>query len=353
MSLERQGIRHQVMWELGECCRLLFAVHKKDKLTGDPERWSVQSHTDVDGVGAITKILTKENVNVTNLPRLKNTEKPNWIKRLIYFYKYAKYCSGYNIIFKQEVNWDLIEHPKYLCYTFFSKNVSDKINNLLKKKKISSTAFFLQIADEINSNYFLTAESERKWIVPVNMRGPFGEKLDTRNIFSSVIFKFFPHENVTSQLVHEKFKYFLKSNFHWGSWVSGLIQAYMGHERLKKIAAKYPKAVFGLFSNVGKWPSEYIKGDCPVHLAVMPVTTRVAPVGITMMEFHGQFQIALMIHPCIDKENDTTKYILTEIIKSSLAKAGFTGEDLAAELNAQQVKQFEIDKILEGGLTNG
>jgi hypothetical protein len=41
------------------------------------------------------------------------------------------------------------------------------------------------------------------------------------------------------------------------------------------------------------------------------------------------------------------------MIKSSLAKIGLNSEDLARELEEQEVKEFKIAEILAGGLTNG
>ncbi len=324
INLDKLGDRFNAFKKLGEETRILIGKRNGNKT----DEWSLYEHRDVDGVGVLVSELEKS-VKVTHVPEMKNPIRPLWPKLLYLFFKYMKWASGDKPTWNKNYNWDVVGPPKTSSLYFFSKDVTAKIHQYCKENKVSVTSFFLDAIDHSLSGELLNID-KRKWVVPINIRGFVGEKVEKRNL--SVVCQIWISGNeYNERRIQDKLKSFLKQGLHWGGFVSLLIQSKLSEKTLIKILKKHKNIAHGLFTNIGSWPNNYIEGDFRDHLVVAIPSSRLMPISCLMLEFHEQIQLNLSFHPCLGISELEQQKLMENWINVSYQKLNLDIEDVLIE----------------------
>lgn len=292
VDLNKLGDRFLAFKKIGEETRMIIGRRVNDT-TSD---WKVYEHRDVDGVGVIVSEIEKTN-KVLSVPEMRNPIRPNLFKLIYLFFKYIKWASGARPIWNEKYDWDKVGSPENSSLFYFSKSESEQIKEYCKNEKISPTSFFLDAIDNSLSESLLNL-NERKWVVPINVRGFIGEKIEKRNLSVVCQLRLSGKES-NEKKIQNDLKTFLVKGLHWGGWVSLVLQSKMSQKMMLNILKKHKNIAHGLFTNIGSWPELFIEGDYQDHLALVIPSSRLMPISCLLMEFHGQFQLNLSFHPSL------------------------------------------------------
>lgn len=201
---------------------------------------------------------------------------------------------------EKNISWSKIGAPKLALSLTLSQGSSEEIRQYLKNNKISSTSLFLSTLDQTTSPIFLEKESQRKWVIPITLRGAVSDIMDKRNIITTIILKF--NDPITPISFYNEFKSFLERKWHWGCWLYTRLQGFMGYSLTKYLASKYINDAYGLFSNLGSWSGDYNQVNLKHDMVFIPPVVRMTPVTTSLLEWNSRYQLSLVLHPCLNCE---------------------------------------------------
>ena len=331
MNYDRLGIKFKAVRSIGEMTELLYGLIEGKRIT-----WYKRYHEDVDGIGGINEVLTENGYQIQSHPQLKVQDQPGFFRSLKLMFNFLSSVANNEIKWKKNISWEKVGSPKEALSLSFSKDSSERIRQYLKESKLSSTSLFLSTLDQSTSPIFLEVPSQRKWIIPITLRGVVSEIMDKRNIITTIILKF--NGPLTPQFFYKDFKAFLEKKWQWGCWLYTRLQGFMGYSLTKYLASKYINDAYGLFSNLGTWPNGHIQGDLKHDMIFIPPVVRMTPVTTSLLEWNHCYQLTLMLHPCLN----TNEGNLLEISHSWLEniKKITKLEELEVDQQIHQVHQI-------------
>ncbi len=286
------GIKFEVAEALGEWMNCLYL--KGSNL--DDLQYQFIHHKDADGMSGIKQILREEGHTLNYLPGLKYNNRPSLIHQVIALFRYIRLTK------KVKQNWlekriDTTGIPQGFILTKIGLSEIEELER--KAKGFSLNALLLNSLDFATIDHLLTSDSERKWILPLNMRDPQKGLEINGNYSGSIVLNF--TKKHTSYEVHEKIKNYLKKKIHWGSFLYSNMAKFIGFEGTLKVARSIKEVGTGVFSNLGTWPKDFVtlkNKDISWRAAVAP-STQILPVAATAWQWRETLCLTLQLHPSL------------------------------------------------------
>ena len=297
MSKDYSGIKFLVAEALGESMQCLYM--KGDNTDGF--QFNFYHHKDGDGMACLKDILQSEGHHLNSLPGLKSTQRPSLEKRLLALWRYIKLTK------KVSHEWlyprkDCTGTSKDFVYVKISQG---QIDELLKKtQKASLNSFLLNALDHACHDLLLASQSERKWVLPFNMRDAENALNIDGNYSSSIVLNF--RKKATTQEVHNQIRDYLKKGVHWGAFIYTNMARFIGFKGTLKVARSIKEVGTGVFSNLGVWPNHH------VELANEEITwrgfvapgTQILPIAATAWQWQQTLCLTLQLHRSLNLEEN-------------------------------------------------
>lgn len=274
-------------------------------------------HKDHDGISMMTELMEEQGLKITNFPTLKVANQPGRRHRFSLLKKYIALTKKVPMKWNQKI--DCTGRPFSFAHIYLDLQTTKDLYELAQKQQVSLTSYLLFHLDKIIHSSLLSLESERKWVLPLNMRiDPLERKMGNHS--ASIIINVARGDTVKT--LHLKMSDFLKSQLQWGSYTYSNMAKYIGHQGTKWVAKRIKDIGTGVFSNLGKWPCG-IEGDLPPHLrsqawSVVAPASQVLPVAAAMIDWDGQISLTLQFHPSLKISKEQNLGLARQWIQSAL-----------------------------------
>lgn len=314
MKKNHSSIKFVVAEELGEWMGIIIPIFFPQT---QKFKFKFLHHKDHDGISMMTQLFEDEGINLKTFPTLKVAKQPARRHRLQLLKKYIDLTKKVDLRWKKKI--DLTGRPDCFAHIFLDKHTTKEIYELAKQKHSSLTSFLLFHLDKIISSELLEKGSQRKWVMPLNMRLDPKQKL-MGNHSASIIVNL--DKNESEESVHKKMSTFLKDQIQWGSQMYSNMAKYIGKRGTKFVAKKIKDVGTGVFSNLGVWP-QGIDASLPEYLqnqawSVVAPASQVLPVAAAMIDWCGQISLTLQFHPSLKLSNEQVEELARKWIQSSL-----------------------------------
>ncbi|GAB4014824.1 MAG: hypothetical protein Fur0010_13280 [Bdellovibrio sp.] len=274
-------------------------------------------HKDHDGISMMTELMEEQGLKITNFPTLKVSNQPSRRHRLSLLKKYIALTKKVPMKWNQKI--DCTGRPLSFAHIYLDRQTTKDLYDLAHKQEVSLTSYLLFHLDKIVYSNLLSPESERKWVLPLNMRtNPLERKMGNHS--ASIIINVTKKDSI--QNIHHKMTNFLKSQLQWGSYTYSNMAKYIGHKGTKLVAKRIKDIGTGVFSNLGKWPIG-IEGKLPTHLqsqawSVVAPASQVLPVASALIDWDGQISLTLQLHPSLKISKEENLELARQWIQSAL-----------------------------------
>lgn len=282
-----------------------------DLETNDKKDEIIFSHREMDGIGAFVKYYTQKNIQLKNLPALREARLPTFLERITIFWKLLTTSKKITTQWIEKNIGLEPEDPKKIVWKILSKEETSAIESHCLENKYSLCAFLMQKTSEVLLKE-LSLNHEGTWTLPVNLR-PLLKREDYCSNHSSGIL--IPVSKIDSaKEVHEKIKNYLKNKEHWGIWWVHQIGKIIGYSGMRYVSNRNAQKNFmtGSFSFLGHW-------DLPSHHIWVggPPGSKNFPISVMVMLANKQLSFSLKIHPYILKDQTKTSILLEKILKET------------------------------------
>lgn len=184
-------------------------------------------------------------------------------------------------------------------------------------KKMNLTSFLLAKL----SKFFmlkLSLNHTTRWMVPVNIRGPFKEaplSYMSASYIGMNCSMYDSEGDLKSQLVTK-----LKNGEQWGYWLMGKLGLMGGKKMILngtiKSLNKKKSEWFASFSNLGN-----IGGDeLSPELLIMPIVRWHRPIGCVIYVYRNKLNLTVSFHPSLGLSEETLENYKNEIYQSIISK---------------------------------
>ena len=306
------GEKYKIVEEMGERIDMIFG---RTDCTTEHVDWFIRSHARSDGISAFVDLTKKiDNMNIGELPSMKEIPTPSLVKRFFLLIKYLKESKT------TSYNWKkFFPHEKgdtsALSYFFYSKEETKKIITHCRAKNISITSFLLYHLNSCVNEIFLNDQFEVVWLLPVNFRQKGIKNNSSANHTSSLSVRI--RKTYSENQLHDKIHDMLKEGVQWGAWIYSNIPKYIGLNAMRFIYKHLYKGHYlGLFSNIGNWPPENTSNnhDNILYLGGAPGTS-LSLINAVCISWNERLNMTLQIHPKISKEESDTCKLMYSWIK--------------------------------------
>ncbi len=325
------GKRYRVLEQAGEPMDILFKRYRMGGAVVDEELVRHEVH---DGVGAFTAILESRGFTVPSMPALRHPSRPSRLRRLLLLLRYIGEVRGWPSTFREEPAWEVKGAWPAVAVALFDRARTTAFAQALARQGASTTSGILASLDRHAAARFLTQESPRRWMVPVNMRTSPTEKI-YENRVTSVLLPF--PEAQQPAAVHASLKHMLSSDYHWGTQLFIDVAKRFREERVRRMSARFDprRTVFGFVTNVGAWPpagaaaprgdEDADSPDDDAAWCMMPPVGRRGPVACGMLTWRGKLVVTLKVHGCLKQSAADVRAVLDDVAADVAAAAGGAG----------------------------
>lgn len=184
-------------------------------------------------------------------------------------------------------------------------------------KKVNLTSFLLNKL----SKFFmlrLSLNHSTRWMIPVNIRGPFKEAPLSYMSASYIGLNCSMDDSaddLKTQLVAK-----LKKGEQWGYWLMGKLGLIGGKKMILngtiKSLNKKKSEWFASFSNLGNIGGD----DLSPELLIMPIVRWHRPVGCVIYIYRNKLNLTVSFHPSLDLSEETLEKYKNEIYQSIVSK---------------------------------
>jgi hypothetical protein len=293
----------EILREQGENTDIPFG--KFSSPSAVPE-WKYLRHEDYDGVGGLAHLLRLEGYHLEKLPELRRREAPGWFRAILAFLR----ANSQSLV--RHMPWTEYDptrpgKPSHVLWHRFTAGETTCIGAHAAKLGVSTNTLLLWTLDRAILPLFTKTDFDRRWMIPINMRGAVTRPRATANHSSYIGINVPP--DAPADRLHAVISSEMKHFGHWGNWYSILIGRWLGVGGMRKVLAKYRTnghCWIGTFSNIGEWPPVGATPPAKEPLAewILGVTvTQGHPVGGGCLIWNGRMGISLQFHQSLGRSD--------------------------------------------------
>lgn len=318
------AVKFMVSETLGEWMNCLFLKGK------DPNHFEYEHdfihHTFGDGMTCIGELLKQEGFEIHSEPTLKENTTLSPLQKFLVLKKFLKLTAKSSLLWKKERR-DCTGIPESFSLIVLNKQETLALEEKAKLLNVSLNSFLLWALDDAVKANLTLPNSDRKWVLPLNMRRAaetseesvagypgLNRKITLGNHSASIILNLGPDEELTPKSIHQNIRSYLKGNLHYGSQIYSNMAKYIGQKGTLKVARKIKEIGTGVFTNVGAWPHPGISPQDSHYewRAVVAPSTQVLPVAAATWKWKDCQSFTLQLHPSLN----LPKEMAAKVIKS-------------------------------------
>lgn len=292
----------------------IFTFARADTATGEIE-YHRFSHAEMDGVGAMGRLLRERGFHLPQLPETKHTRRPPRFARPLILFR-ALMASG-----PSEVDWldrdpTRPGDPHSFSWLTFAREETRRFAECCQARGVSKNALLLEAANQILLSELVQGDRPGKWVFPVNLRGAVRKSCDTAN--HSTAIAIVANKNTNAENIDQQIRYSLKSGVHWAAWWLLNIGRIIGRRGVRLLSRSSEKNShwLGTFSNMGEWPppgsTTTALNPNEVWMAVAPGTKNY-PITFVCLTWNGRLTLTLKLHSSICSDRTLPTKILNQI----------------------------------------
>lgn len=313
---DHSATKFKVAEELGDWMGIVIPIFFPED---NQFKFKLLHHKDHDGISMMTELMTNEGMKVLSQPTLKETQIPGRKHRLKLLSQFIQLTKKVDLQWKNKI--DKVGRPDSFAHIYLNRTGTKDLEKLAIEKGTSLTTWMLYHLDLVVQKNLLKEDSERKWVLPLNMRTS-PHPLQSGNHSASIILNFKRHQ--PPQAIHQQFRTYLKNGLQWGSSLYSNMAGMIGHRGTRWVAKRIKDVGTGVFSNLGHWPVG-IEGSIPESSkkeawGVVAPASQVLPVAAAMIIWDGQISLTLQFHPSLNISSSQTEALASQWIQSALSE---------------------------------
>ncbi|PIP95953.1 MAG: hypothetical protein COW00_02555 [Bdellovibrio sp. CG12_big_fil_rev_8_21_14_0_65_39_13] len=314
MAKNYSAIKFKVAEDLGDWMGIIIPIFFPEE---NRFEYKFLHHQDHDGISMMTKLMTGRGLEVLSQPTLKETQVPGRRHRMQLLSQFIQLTKKGNLKWKHKIA--KTGRPDCFAHIYLDRTGTKDLEKLAKDKEVTLTTWMLYHLDLVISKNLLDESSDRKWVLPLNMRTQ-ATPLQSGNHSASIILNI--KNKSTPQEMHQQMRNFLKAQLQWGSSLYSNMAGLIGYRGTRWVAKKIKDVGTGVFSNLGHWPvglnqeiSASLKNEA---WGVVAPASQVLPVAAAMIIWDGQISLTLQFHPSLEVSPQLTETLASQWIQSAL-----------------------------------
>lgn len=317
------GAWFPILEKRGHCTEVVFGRLRAGQKAVD---WHFFAHQDFDGVGGMVFMLRRLGATFPKevIPVLRESGRPGLFEYL------GGILRNGGISGLRKERWRNF-HPKPggpsrpvgVAWHLFSNEESDRIAERARAAGATVNSFLFWNLDRATRDLWLApapaGKTARRWMMPVNVRGPLWGARDTANHASYLGLDI--DDSTTPADVHRSVRDKLKGREHWGAVWGLLLGRWVGLRGMELMQSYYEDGGHqwtGTFSNLGAWPPPGVTGapDDQGWLLCPPATTG-HPIATGCCAWRGRIGVTVQLHPALSMDVEDAWKTLREWVSYS------------------------------------
>lgn len=281
--------------DCGESIAIVFGQVDARAPTAHDITWHELQHDQYDGVSGLASLLAKQGLKPDALPVLREG-RPSWFRRIRGLLSVLRYLSVRRQAWNVEFDWKEPEGwpspADRVAWILFDEDQTRALLQAAKSAGSTVNTFLLTHLDAVVCGRWVPRDSERRWMLPVNLRGAVQRHAEAPPHMSLLAVDM--TGTPTPGAVQTHIDGLLRQGQHWGMWPLLHAGRVMGAEGMRKDIRKRAlqgHSNTGMFSNLGVWN---VAGGG--SWLFCPAITRVYPIGAGCITVNGRLALTVQLH---------------------------------------------------------
>ena len=317
--------------DCGENIAIVFARTTAATPAEDDVLWFELPHDAYDGVSGLAELLTRQGLTPDALPVLREG-RPSWSRRLRGLWSVLPYLGIRKQAWSVDFDWlrPVVPRPpqQRVAWAMFDEARTRALVAAAKAAGATVNTFLLAHLDAAVRGRWVPESAERRWMLPVNMRGAVDRDRDNAPRMS-----FLTVDGVGTPTVAElqaQVDRRVRDGQHWGMWPLFHAGRLIGEKGLRDDIRKRERqghGTTGMFSNLGTWTVPGGGG-----WLFCPAITRTYPIGAGCITVNGRLALTLQLHEALGGTLGQARLTLDAWVRGCLdaAESARTASDTGA-----------------------
>ena len=307
--------------DCGESIAIVFGQAEAQVPIDSDVVWHELSHDEYDGVSGFAALLAKQGLKPDALPVLREG-RPSWLRRVRGLLSVLRFLAVRRQAWTVEFDWQppagSASPADRVAWVLFDADQTRALLHAAKSAGATVNTFLLKHLDAAVCERWVPEGSDRRWMLPVNIRGAVQRYADAP-----------PHMSLlavdidgapTPSALQAQIDRYFRQGQHWGMWPLLHAGRVMGEEGMRKDIRKRAlqgHGNTGMFSNLGVW-----NVDGGGSWLFCPAITRVYPIGAGCITVNGRLALALQLHKALGATPELTRETLNAWVQACLDAIG-------------------------------
>jgi hypothetical protein len=273
-------------------------------------RWFELPHNEFDGIGGLATLLRRQCYPVGALPVLRGDRFGFWralrglftvLPTLRLRRRQWRQFDGTREVRQMPVT-------ERLAWRLFTEEETKRIAAAAKAAGVTVNTYLLFHLDAAVACQLTSPASDRRWMIPVNLRGAV-----TRDVEAAPHMSFLTvdlDQTASLSALQGQISQLKHRGYHWGAWLALNAGRLIGREAMRRDMRNKERQNHGwtgIFSNLGVWR---VPGSGPWIFC--PAISRVHPVGAGCITMNGRMALAIQLHEGFGADLRTSYHLLEE-----------------------------------------
>lgn len=331
--------------DCGENIAIVFGQVEGPASTEKDIAWHELPHDEYDGVSGFDAILAKQGLKPDALPVLREG-RPSWLRRVHGLLSVLRYLGIRRQAWTVEYDWQkpvrFASPADRVAWTLFDADQTRELLRAAKSADATVNTFLLAHLDATVHGRWVPTGSDRRWMVPVNMRGAVLRQAEAppHMSFLTVDMAATPAPDALQTQIEHCFR----QGQHWGMWPLFHAGRVMGEEGMRKDIRKRElegHGTTGMFSNLGVW-----NVDGGGSWLFCPAITRTYPIGAGCITVNGRLALTLQLHDALGGTLEQARATLDAWVHACLGAVEQTRIQPAATLASGVRRPFVPQSVI-------
>jgi hypothetical protein len=297
------------MRDCGENISIVYGRKPRASDQAEPA-WFELPHNQYDGMSGLAALLRGQGCRVEQLPVLQGDRFtfPRALRGLRAALPTLRIRQRQWQQFDGTRNAEFVPVCERVAWDLFTEEETRRIVLEARTAGVTVNTYLLFHLDAVICARLTRPETNRLWMVPVNLRGAVRRAREAAPHMA--FFGVDLDRNVSLTGLQTQISGLKERAYHWGAWILLHVGALVGAEGLRRDVRRREKKNHGwtgIFSNLGVW-------DVPGggHWIFGPAISRVHPVGAGCITMNGRMALTLQLHAAFGAGLQTTHALLQD-----------------------------------------
>ena len=322
MRTDWVGEVFSAMRDCGEDISIVYGQKTAPSPHAEP-RWFELPHDEFDGIGGLATLLRRQGYAVGALPVL-------WGDRFSFARALRGLYATLPTLRLRRRQWRRFDGARpvrrvsvteRLAWRLFTEEETKQIASAAKAAGVTVNTYLLFHLDAAVVSALAPPTSDRRWMIPVNLRGAVIRRVEAAPHMSFLAVDLDNGSSLSA--LQARISRLKDRGYHWGAWLALNAGRLIGREALRRDVRNKERnnhGWTGIFSNLGVWQ---VPGSGPWIFC--PAISRVYPIGAGCITLNGRMALTIQLHEAFGTDLRTSYNLLDEWRRSCLP------EDAACE----------------------